>query len=108
MSINSPNGTANLIADLANQLFQRVDSDHDGKLNADEFQSFLTNLISQVTNRATGGLGTEATASRRLTSVPPNGYQPMLGFDFAKLNDLNHTTPKYVFARATQNISSLG
>ena len=108
MSINSTNGTGNLIADLANQLFQRVDHDRDGKLNADEFQSFLTNLMAQVTNRSTGGLGTGATASRPLTSVPPNGYQPMLGFDFGKLNDLTHTTPKYVFARATQNLSNLG
>src|SRR5205085_11047731 len=105
MSINSTNNTANIIADLANQLFQRVDNDHDGKLNANEFQSFLTTLISQVTNRSTNGLGSEASASHRLTSVPPNGYQAMLGFDFAKLNDLTHTTPKYVFARATQNLA---
>jgi hypothetical protein len=108
MSINSTSNAGNVIAELANQLFQRVDNDHDGKLNSDEFQSFLTTLISQVTNRSTNGLGTEASAGPRITSVPPNGYQAMVGFNFAKLNDLTHTTPKYVFARATQNIANMG
>ena len=29
----------------------------------------------------------------------------MMGFDYGKLNDPSHTTPKYVFARATQNVN---
>ena len=28
----------------------------------------------------------------------------MLGFDYVKLNTPDHTTPKYVFARATQDV----
>ncbi len=29
----------------------------------------------------------------------------MLGFDYTKLNTPDHTTPKYVFARATQDVT---
>jgi hypothetical protein len=108
MSINSTNSTSNAIVDLANQLFQRVDADRDGKLNGTEFQSFLQNLLATVSNRATGGLGTESTSVSRTAAPPANGYQGMLGFNFQKLNDFTHTTPKYVFARATQNVPDIG
>jgi len=105
MSINSTNSTTNTIASLASQLFQRVDTDRDGKLNGTEFQSFLQNLLATLSNPATAGLGPQSTATAQ-TTVPANGYQGMLGFDFRKLNDLTHTTPKYVFARATQNVQT--
>ena len=107
MSINSTNSTSNTIVELANQLFQRVDTDRDGKLNGTEFQSFLQNLLATVSNHASGGLGTESSSVTH-TAAPANGYQGMLGFNFDKLNDLTHRTPKYVFARATQNVRDVG
>src|SRR5262252_1732116 len=105
MSINSTNSTTNTIASLASQLFQRVDTDRDGKLNGTEFQSFLQNLLAPLSNSTTAGLGTQSTATAQ-TTVSAYGYQGMLGFDFQKLSDLTHKTPKYVFARATQNVQT--
>jgi hypothetical protein len=108
MNINSTT------ASLAQQLFKSVDANNDGKLNSDEFQSFLENLVGAMSNR-TGGLGTAAAATgKRLASADdtetttpaasPRVYQGMLGFDYVKLNTPSHTTAKYVFARATQDI----
>lgn len=90
---------------LASAIFKRVDANGDGKLNGAEFQSFLQNLLGKVGN-GTQGLGSEAGAiAPRSATADARTYQPMMGFDYAKLNDLSHTTPKYVFARATQNVN---
>jgi len=90
---------------LASAIFKRVDANGDGKLNGAEFQSFLQNLLGKVGN-GTQGLGSEATAiAPRSATAEARAYQPMMGFDYGKLNDLSHTTPKYVFARATQNVN---
>jgi hypothetical protein len=92
----------NALAALAAQLFKGVDADSDGKLSAGEFQSFLEGLLNKV-----GGVQTAALAPAPALGTPasaPRGYQAMIGFDFAKLNNPDHTTPKYVFARATQDI----
>jgi hypothetical protein len=93
------------ISALASAIFKRVDANGDGKLDGTEFQSFLQNLIGDMGNK-TQGLGSQASAlAARTLSAEPRTYQPMIGFDYTKLNDLNHTTPKYVFARATQNVN---
>ena len=90
---------------LASAIFKRVDANGDGKLNGAEFQSFLENLLGKVGN-GTPGLGSEAGAvAPRAAAAEARTYQPMMGFDYAKLNDPSHTTPKYVFARATQNVN---
>lgn len=94
-------------ASLAAQLFKSVDGNKDGKLSSDEFQSFLDGLLNRVGRHQTHGLGTEATAGNPTaagTTVGPTVYQAMLGFDYGKLNNPAHTTPKYVFARATQDV----
>lgn len=92
---------------LAGTIFKRADANGDGKLDGTEFQSFLQNLIGEL--GSTQGLGSEASAVAPSTSsAVPRTYQPMLGFDYAKLNDLSHTTPKYVFARATQDVNLAG
>jgi hypothetical protein len=88
------------ISALASAIFKRVDANSDGKLDGSEFQSFLQNLIGDLGN-GTQGLGSEASA----VTAEPRSYQPMMGFDYAKLNDPTHTTPKYVFARATQDVN---
>jgi hypothetical protein len=93
------------ISVLASAIFKRVDTNSDGKLDGTEFQSFLQNLIGDIGN-GTHGLGSQVSAlAPRPVSAESRTYQPMIGFDYAKLNDLSHTTPKYVFARATQNVS---
>jgi len=90
---------------LASAIFKRIDTNGDGKLNGSEFQSFLQNLLGKTGN-ATPGLGSEAAAvSPRAAGAEASSYQPMMGFDYVKLNTPTHTTPKYVFARATQNVS---
>jgi hypothetical protein len=87
---------------LASALFKRVDANSDGRLSTTEFQSFLENLLGKVSTQ-TAGLGTEASAAAP-PAASPRSYQPMLGFDYVKLNTPTHTTPKYVFARATQEV----
>ena len=84
---------------LANELFKRLDSNNDGRLSTTEFQSFLESLMQQVDNRRAPGTG--ATVGAR----DDRPYNPMPGFDTGKLNNASHTTPKYVFARATQDIA---
>jgi hypothetical protein len=90
---------------LASAIFKRIDANGDGKLNGSEFQSFLQNLLGKVGN-GTQGLGSEAAAiAPRAATAEARAYEPMMGFDYVKLNTLTHTTPKYVFARATQQIN---
>ena len=93
------------ISALASAIFKRVDANGDGKLDGTEFQSFLQNLVGKV-GQGTQGLGSEAAAiSPRSLTAEARTYQPMLGFDYVKLNTPSHTTPKYVFARATQDVN---
>jgi hypothetical protein len=94
------------ISVLANAIFKRVDTNGDGKLNVAEFQSFLENLIGKA-GSATNGLGTQASAGAapQSAAADAHAYQPMMGFDYVKLNTMTHTTPKYVFARATQDVN---
>jgi hypothetical protein len=93
------------ISALAGAIFKRVDANGDGKLDGTEFQSFLQNLVGKV-GQGTPGLGSEAAAiSPRSLTAEARTYQPMSGFDYVKLNTPSHTTPKYVFARATQDVN---
>lgn len=92
------------VSALASTLFKRVDANSDGRLSGTEFQSFLEKLLGRVGNPQTPGLGTAAAAASPRSAVAARGYQPMLGFDYVKLNTMTHTTPKYVFARATQEV----
>lgn len=95
------------ISSLASSLFKRVDTNSDGRLSATEFQGFLETLLSKVGTKQTSGLGTEASAALSAATTQATGpriYQGMFGFDYAKLNTSSHNTPKYVFARATQDV----
>ena len=90
---------------LASAIFKRVDANGDGKLSGAEFQSFLQNLLGKVGNGTTD-LGSQASAvAPRAAAAEAQTYQPMMGFDYVKLNTPSHTTPKYVFARATQQVN---
>jgi hypothetical protein len=90
---------------LASAIFKRIDTNGDGRLNATEFQGFLENLVGKVGTGAASALGSAAAAAApRSAAAESRGYQPMMGFDYVKLNTLSHNSPKYVFARATQNV----
>src|SRR6478735_1789547 len=96
------------LSNVAGQLFKAADANNDGKLSTNEFQSFLDTLLGSMAKK-TDGLGSAATAvasAVKTADAPaaPKVYQPMLGFDYVKLNTPSHATPKYVFARATQDI----
>lgn len=92
------------VSTLASALFKRVDANSDGRLSASEFQGFLDNLLGKVGSQQTPGLGTAAAAVAKRIALAERGYQSMAGFDHAKLNNLGHTTAKYTFARATQEV----
>lgn len=99
-SVNNVSGDA--FAALASQLFTNVDGNKDGKLSTDEFRSFLDRLLNKT---GAGSATSQQPASAASTETRPTVYQPMLGFDYTKLNTPSHTTAKYVFARATQDLS---
>lgn len=114
-------GSSTDISQLSSRLMERVDANRDGQLSKDEFNGFLSSLLQGVAatsttataGTATGGTATAAQAalaSRSLTamSLGAGNYQPIPGFDSGKLNNLEHTTPKYMFARAVQDIGLLG
>jgi hypothetical protein len=105
MNINSTSGS---VSSLSSELFKSLDANSDGRLSRNEFQSFLETLVGQMSGKS-GGLGTAATAastdSTAAATAAPKVYQSMLGVDYVKLNTPDHTTPKYVFARATQDLS---
>jgi hypothetical protein len=87
------------VSNLASDLFTQLDSNSDGRLSSTEFQSFLETLLQQVDNRR--ALGAGATVGPRES----RSYGAMPGFNTAKLNNPLHVTPKYVFARATQDLN---
>lgn len=93
-------------AALAGNLFSRLDSNNDGRLDKGEFHSFLESLTRQIGTSRSAGIGTAGgtVAPTQMQASGPRIYQPMLGFDYVKLNTPSHTTAKYVFARATQDV----
>lgn len=107
---------SNDITQIASRLMDRVDGNRDGQLSKDEFNSFLSSLLQGVAATTVGAPASSGTAaqaalaSRSLTalSLGAGNYQPIQGFDSGKLNDLGHTTPKYMFARAVQDAGLYG
>lgn len=102
---STSNVTGNTLSTLATQLFNSVDGNKDGKLSQGEFRSFLEGLLSKLGEGNESETTTPSVASPKLEETRSVVYQPMLGFDYTKLNTPSHTTPKYVFARATQDLS---
>jgi hypothetical protein len=102
------------ISSIASQLLKKFDSNSDGQLSNDEFFSLLNKITETLTPAATGAQNGTAAVSKGFSSVTASTllptaeaaktYQMMEGFDFGKLNNPLHTTPKYVFARATQDL----
>ena len=110
MNVNPTGSTS--ISTTGAQLFKAFDTNGDNQLSSNEFLTLLNRLASLVSasgaGKLDGPLATQsspaATQVQPRASSAPTVYQPMMGFDTRKLNDLTHNTPKYVFARATQDL----
>lgn len=103
-------GSSSDVSQMASRLMDRVDANKDGQLSKDEFNSFLNSLLQGVGQSVSPTTPARAVVTpTALTSLALAGsYQAVPGFDSGKLNDLSHTTPKYMFARAVQDIGLLG
>ena len=97
------------VQDLATALMNRYDSNKDSKLSADEFNSFLTNLLGTTgvssaagTSTATGAAA--ATTTTPLTSLGASGnYRHQLeGFDMNKMDNASVQSVKYKFGRVAE------
>ena len=102
MSINSVQSSTNAnsgIDQLVRQIMSNADTNHDGQLSSTEFGMFLTKIIERMSPVSL--LSSRPVVTPMATKID---YQPMPGFDTGKLNDLSHKTPKYMFARALQDM----
>jgi hypothetical protein len=109
VALNNIGSTAD-IAQIASRLMDRVDANRDGQLSKEEFGTFLTTLLQGVSQVSPTSLSPSAIATRglvRAAAVSPN-YTPVPGFVTEKMNDLTHTTLKYQFIRAVQDLGLLG
>ncbi|MGE3957514.1 MAG: EF-hand domain-containing protein [Vicinamibacterales bacterium] len=110
MAINI--GSSGDISQVSARLMDRVDSNKDGQLSKDEFNSFLTSLLGGLASASptTPTLAAVTTAPLRTvaarTMLESRGtYDPIPGFDLNKLNNPEHTTIKYQFGRAVQDLA---
>ena len=103
-------GTTNAVQDLASALMSRYDSNKDSKLSADEFNSFLSNLLgtagvsnSVVSANASGVAATPA-ATTPLTSLGASGSfrHQLEGFDMNKMDNPSVQSVKYKFGRVAE------
>ena len=110
MAINSVSSSVSDFSQVVSRLMDTVDSNRDGQLSKQEFGTFLTTLLDSLSNSSptSPSAGTIATKSLTRTVDALTSYAPMAGFDNAKLNDQAHATPKYLFARAVQELGVLG
>jgi hypothetical protein len=110
MAINSVGSSGSDFSQVVSRLMDTVDTNRDGQLSKQEFGTFLTTLLDSLsqTSPTSPNLGTITGASTSRSIQSLSSYAPMVGFDAAKLNDQSHTTPKYQFARAVQDLGLLG
>jgi hypothetical protein len=92
--------TPSRIQDLAAQITQRVDADHDGKISAQEFTDFLTGLLNAAKPGPT--FGTSATAGAVTPPTARAVLGQLAGYDPTKLANLSHDTFKYRLGRILQ------
>lgn len=112
MSINSIGNTPD-VSQLISGLMDRVDANKDGQLSKDEFGTFLTSLLGGMSQAASPTSPNAATVTATATApllaplqatAAARTYDPIPGFDLGKLNNPSHTTTKYLFGRAVQDM----
>jgi len=100
-----PIQSGNPLDQLARTLFRAYDTNSDGKLSSDEFATLVANLTGAVASagRTATAAATSAVYTTPVLSTAAREPRSALeGFDSAKLSNLNHRTPKYLFARVAQ------
>lgn len=106
MSINAvSSGQTGSLDQLVSQLLNTADTNKDGQLSISEFGALFASMLRGMGN-GTSSASSAAAATVKAASSTPN-YAPMAGFDTSKINDLSHTSPKYLFARAVQDTGLL-
>ncbi len=100
------------IQDLALNILTQYDTNKDGQLNGTEFSNVLSALLgttassgtapatSSAPASSTGSTGSTGSSSSALGALPAS---EMTGFNFDKIMDPTHNTPKYIFARVAWN-----
>ena len=81
-----------------------ADTNGDNQLSSAEFGALLGKLLGKVSTAASSTPATTAAPA----ATTPKVYEGMGGFNYDKLNDLNHKTPKYVMARTIQDLGLKG
>jgi hypothetical protein len=107
-----PVQSADPLDQLARTLFRNFDLNHDGKLSADEFSVLIAKLTGNFTSSA-AGTGTSGAANATTPVLPSTASSrkvraPLEGFDAGKIADLEHRTPKYIFARVARHTDLSG
>jgi hypothetical protein len=103
----SPIQATTVIQDLAKAITSRYDADGDGRLSSDEFSGFLSSFLGSMktnplTAPASSGLPSATATSGTTPTADRAKVGTMAGFDFAKLANTSHTTPKYQIGRVLQ------
>jgi hypothetical protein len=101
----------NPMRELAGAIVQNFDGNRDGSLSADEFTSFLSQLLggtsaqqAPTAPRMPAGFSSILFPAAAVPSAAPvrTRVGTMLGFDERKLGDASHTTFKYQIGRILQ------
>lgn len=108
MAINAV-GSTNGVDQLVQQLMKGIDTNRDKQVSTSEFTTFLSKLLTNFSGQptTTSMPGASRGAFAGVQALVPGSYSAMAGFDTAKINDPNHTTLKYQFARAVQDLGLL-
>lgn len=103
--------TVNPMRELAGAIVQNFDANRDGSLSADEFTSFLSQLVGGTTGQQTQAAARQPATllsavlfpTETAATTPPRArVGTMMGFDDVKLNNPSHATFKYQVGRILQ------
>jgi hypothetical protein len=101
--LTTPKTTGADLTQLVEQLAKRADANKDGQVSTSEFAQFLVGLLQPAAN-ATGSGSTQPAPIADTPATTPSATKAPLppcpgGWDAAKWNNPEHTTPKYVIGR---------
>lgn len=94
----TPIQSASSLQDLARVILQNFDANRDGQLGVDEFASLLSRLATGVAGASTSA-ATAATTPVLTLDTTGRTRATLSGYSERKLANLDHRSPKYLFAR---------